>query len=152
MQPSQSDIDQVAEIVAEAATLPLADAAFALWRQRDRLDSLDCRYPTEEEIRVNRSLTPEQWHAKYRFERDHAYQGPMFGYLKRAHPRADDAAIAQAIIAAVKFEDETFKQFKWDGDFWACVVRAVAQAATKFPFYLETTYRDARNNVAYYNK
>lgn len=76
----------------------------------------------------------------------------MFGYLKRAHPRADDAGIKQAIITAVKFEDECFKHFKWDGDFWACVVRAVAQATSKFPGYLDTTYRDARNNVAYYMK
>jgi hypothetical protein len=149
--PDQSDIDKVTDIVAEAATLPLPDAAFALWCQRYRLDTFEGR-PTEEEVRVNRSLSPEQWKAKYRFERDHADEGPMFGYLKRAHPRADDAAIAQAIITAVKFEDECFMQFKWDGDFWACVVQAVAQATAKFPDYLDTTYRDARNNVAYYMK
>jgi pyruvate/2-oxoglutarate dehydrogenase complex dihydrolipoamide acyltransferase (E2) component len=39
--------------------------------------------------------------------------------------------------------------FKWDGDFWQCVVRAVARAAAQYPDFLETTYRDARNNLAY---
>jgi hypothetical protein len=28
-------------------------------------------------------------------------------------------------------------------------VRAVAQAAAQYPDFLETTYRDARNNLAY---
>ena len=49
----------------------------------------------------------------------------MFGYVKRAHPRASDDAIRQAIITAVKFEGAAEAHFKWDGDFWDCVVRAV---------------------------
>ena len=57
-----------------------------------------------------------------------------------------------AIIIAVKFEDERFAHFDWNGDFWDAVVRAVALAARKYPDYLDTTYRDARNNVAYYMK
>lgn len=81
-----------------------------------------------------------------------AAKQPLLDALKRAHPRADDAAIRQAIITAVKFEDATFTHFSWDGDFWACVVRAVARAAEQYPDFLETTYRDARNNVAYYYK
>jgi hypothetical protein len=76
----------------------------------------------------------------------------MFGYLKRAHPRASDDAIRQAIVTAVKFEGATEAHFNWDGDFWDCVVRAVAQAAAQYPDFLETTYRDARNNLAYYYK
>ncbi|WP_027542497.1 hypothetical protein [Bradyrhizobium sp. WSM2254] len=142
---------QIAAIIASAAKQPLLDAAFELWRWRYRLDSIEGR-PTAEEVRINRTLTPEQISAKYRWDRDHAHEGPMFGYLKRAHPRADDAAIKQAIITAVKFEDATFTHFSWDGDFWTCVVRAVARAAAQYPDFLETTYRDARNNVAYYYK
>ena len=138
-------------IVGSAAKQPLLDAAFELWRWRYRLGSIEGR-PTAEEVRVNRILTPEQIDAKYRRDRDHAHEGPMFGYLKRAHPHADDAAIRQAIIIAVKFEDATFRHFNWNGDFWNCVVRAVAQAARQYPGFLETTYRDARNNVAYYYK
>ena len=57
-----------------------------------------------------------------------------------------------AIIEAVKFDDDCFKYFKWDGDFWDCVVRAVAQEQRKHPGYLDTNYRDARNHVAYYMK
>jgi len=150
-QTGPSPEDQIAEFIASAAKQPLLDAAFELWRWRYRLDSIEGR-PTAEEVRINRTLTPEQISAKYRWDRDHAHEGPMFGYLNRAHPRADDAAIRQAVITAVKFEDATFTHFSWDGDFWACVVRAVARAAAQYPDFLETTYRDARNNVAYYYK
>ena len=142
---------QIAAIIASAAKQPLLDAAFELWCRRYRFNTLDGR-PSDEEVRVNRTLTPEQFRAKYRYDRDHAHEGPMFGYVKRAHPRADDAAIRQAIITAVKFEDATFEHFNWIGDFWECVVRAVARAAAQYPDFLETTYRDARNNVAYYYK
>ena len=149
--PQPSAEDAISAIIASAAKQPLLDAAYELWRQRYRLDTIAGR-PTAEEVRVNRTLTPEQFSAKYRSERDHAHEGPMFGYLKRAHPRADDRAIREAIITAVKFEDAYNKHFDWNGDFWDCVVRAVAQAARKYPFYLETTYRDARNDLAYYMK
>ena len=150
-QIERSADEQIAVIVASAAKQPLLDAAFELWRWRYRLDSIEGR-PTAEEVCINRTLTPEQISAKYRRDRDHAHEGPTFGYLKRAHPHADDAAIRQAIIMAVKFEDATFEHFNWNGDFWDCVVRAVAQAARQYPDFLETTYRDARNNVAYYYK
>ena len=150
-QTGPSPEDQIAEFIASAAKQPLLDAAFELWRWRYRLDSIEGR-PTAEEVRINRTLTPEQISAKYRWDRDHAHEGPMFGYLKRAHPRAGDDAIRQAIIIAVKFEDATFEHFNWNGDFWECVVRAVARAAAQYPDFLETTYRDARNNVAYYYK
>ncbi|KJC51958.1 hypothetical protein [Bradyrhizobium sp. LTSP857] len=142
---------QIASIVASAAKQPLLDAAFELWRWRYRLDSIEGR-PTAEEVRVNRTLTPEQFSAKYRYERDHAHEGPMFDYLKRAHPHASDDAIRQAIITAVKFEGAAEAHFNWDGDFWDCIVRAVAQAAAQYPDFLDTTYRDARNNLAYYMK
>jgi hypothetical protein len=142
---------QIAAIIASAAKQPLLDAAFELWCRRYRFNTLDGR-PTDEEVRVYRTLTPQQMAEKYRYDRDHAHEGPMFGYVKRAHPRADDAAIRQAIITAVKFEDATFEHFNWNGDFWECVVRAVARAAAQYPDFLDTTYRDARNNVAYYYK
>lgn len=149
--PRPSVRDETSTIIARAAKLPLLDAAYELWRQRYRFDTIEGR-PTAEEIRINRTLTPEQFSAKRRHERDHAHQGPMFGYVKRAHPNADDQAIRQAIITAVRFEDAYNKHFDWNGDFGDCVARAVAQAARKFPFYLETTYRDARNDLAYYMK
>jgi hypothetical protein len=151
-EPLPTDLEEIAIIIARAAKLPLPDAAFSLWCERSRLDRLEHRYPTDEEARINRSLRPEQCRAKYEHERSHAYEGPMFGYVRRAQPHAGDAEIKQAIITAVKFEDECFRHFEWTGDFWDAVVRAVAQAARKYPDYLDTTYRDARNNVAYYMK
>lgn len=150
-QRQQSAADEIAVIIASAARQPLLDAAFELWCRRHRLDSIEGR-PTDEEVSINRTLTPQQFSAKYRRDRDHAHEGPMFGYLKRAHPDASDDAIRQAITTSVKFEDATFAHFNWNGDFWECVVRAVARAAAQYPDFLETTYRDARNNVAYYCK
>lgn len=143
--------EQVAAFIASAAKQPLLDAAFELWRWRYRLNSIEGR-PTADEVRVNRTLTPVQLKAKYQYERDHDYEGPMFGYLKRAHPNADDDAIRQAIITSVKFEGAAEAHFNWDGDFWDCVERAVALAAAEYPDFLETTYRDARVNLAYYMK
>ncbi len=142
---------QIAALIASAAKQPLLDAAFELWRWRYRLDSIEGR-PTDEEVRINRTLSPQQISENYRYARDHAHEGPMFGYVKRAHPRASDDAIRQAIITAVNFEGAAEAHFKWDGDFWECVVRAVARAAAEYPDFLETTYRDARNNLAYYMK
>jgi hypothetical protein len=149
-QMSQEAIDQVARIVAEAAKLPLSDAAYALWCQKYRLDELEGRMPpSAEEVAINRAMTPEQWWVKYRHVRDHAHEGPMFALVKRAQPRANDSDIRQAIIDAVKFYDDCEKFFKWDGDFWDCVVHAVAQAQHNHPHYLDTTYRDARHHLAY---
>jgi hypothetical protein len=75
--------------------------------------------------------------------------------LKRTHPQADDAQLKAAIVAAVKFDDDCFSHLTrdgakyWEGDYWENVTRAVARAAQDHPDYLEITYRDARNRVAY---
>jgi hypothetical protein len=111
MKPIDRDaIDEITDILAKAGQLPLYDAAFALWRRRYRLDTLEGRMPpSPEQAAAFRAMTPEQRAAKYRHDRDHAHEGPMFSLLKRAHPRAADADISQAIAEAVKFEDDTFK-------------------------------------------
>jgi hypothetical protein len=62
-QISQEAIDRIADLIAEASQLPLHDAAFALWRQMSRLDSPEERYPSAEEVRINRAMSPEQWFA-----------------------------------------------------------------------------------------
>src|SRR5271168_2472418 len=121
---------EIEGMLAEAAGLPLMDAAFAVWRQRPRLDTLEGR-PTPEEVRVNRAMSPQQLSAKLRYDRDHAQDGPTFERLKRAHPQADDADIKQAIISAVKFDDDCFANFSYGGDYWDNVVRAVASAAKR---------------------
>ena len=61
MEPSAEE--QIAAIAASAAKQPLLDAAFELWRWRYRLDSIEGR-PTADEVRINRTLTPEQISAK----------------------------------------------------------------------------------------
>jgi hypothetical protein len=140
-------------IITEAAQLPLIDAAFLLWRQRPRLDTIEGPAMTAEEIRIARARSPEEIMAKIKYDRDHAPDGPTFGRLKRAHPKARDEDVKQAISAAVKFDEDCFKYFVNDStDYWQRVVRAVAQAARKHPDYLERTYDAARNHVAYYMK
>jgi len=149
---TEQDIAEVADIIADAAPLPLLDAAYALWRRRYRLGTLEGR-PTAEEIRINRALTAEQFAEKYRRNRDHAQDGPSFNHLKRAHRRADDKAVKQAIVTAVKFEDACFRNFeRGAGEYWQRCEHAVARARKDFPSFLEDTYRQAANDVAYYYK
>jgi hypothetical protein len=147
-QMSQEATAKVAQILAEAAKLPLFDAAFALWRQKIRLDTLEGR-PTPEEVRAFRAMTAKQQALKLKQDRDRADQGPMFFHLKQAHPHASDSEIRRAIIAAVKFDTDCFRYFNLDRDLWDCCVRAVALAAKKHPHFLDRTYEDARNYVAY---
>ncbi len=143
---------EIAEIIAEAAARPLPDAAYAVWRARYRLDRIEGR-PTDEQVRIFCAMSPAEQSAQMRHDRDHAQDGPIFPHLKAAHPHADDADIKQAISAAVRFEDACFKYFVHDGtDYWERCVNAVARAEKENPFYLESTYRLAANDVAYYNK
>jgi hypothetical protein len=141
---------EVTEIIASAATLPLRDAAYSLWRSRYRLDTLEDR-PTADEVRINRALSPAALSAKIRYEHDHAQDGPAFVHMKRAFPDASDDTIKQAVIAAVEFEDACEKYFLQDNkvDYWERCVRAVACARKENPGYLESTYQAACNNVAY---
>jgi hypothetical protein len=143
---------EIEAIIAEAALLPLQDAAYAVWRRRYRLDALEGR-PTAEQVRAFRGMSPPEQAANMRHDRDHAQDGPAFTHLKSAKPRASDDEIRRAIIAAVRFEDACFKYFVQDStDYWQRCVRAVALAAKESPGFLESTYQFARNNVAYYMK
>ena len=144
---------EIKAIVAEAAFLPLADAAYAVWRRRYRLNTLENR-PTDEQVRAFRAMSPPEQAASMCHDRDYAHEGPTFGYLKSAHPRAGDVEIKRAIIATVRFEDACFKYFVQDSivDYWDRCVRAAARAAKENPGYLESTYQQARNDVAYYYK
>jgi hypothetical protein len=143
---------EVEEIIAEASRLPLKDAAYALWRRRYRLNTLEGR-PTDEDAQAYRAMSPQEQAAAMRHDRDFAQDGPAFGHLKAAHPRITDAEIKQAIVSAVKFEDACFKYFVDDStDYWERCVNAVAQAEKENPGYLESTYQQARNDVAFYYK
>jgi hypothetical protein len=139
---------EVADIIAKVAPLPLRDAAWLLDRDMLRLDGLEGR-PTDEQVRRYRAMTPEQQTEYLRQKREHADEGPMFSYLKRAHPHASDADIKHAIMEAVRFQDDCSRFLRLEGDFWNCIVDAVARAEQKHPGFLETTYRAARNHLAY---
>jgi hypothetical protein len=97
-------------------------------------------------------MTAKQQALRLQHDRDHADQGPIFAHLKQAHPQASDMDIRKAMLTAVKFDTDCFRFFKLHGDYWDCCVRAVAVAAKKHPHFLEQTYKDARNHVAYYMK
>lgn len=143
---------EIAAIVAEGVGLPLPDAAYAIWRRRYRLDSLEGR-PTGEQVLAFRAMSPAEQAAAMRHDRDFAQDGPTFIHLKSAQPHASDAEIKQAIVMAVRFEDACFKYFVDDStDYWERCVNAVAQAEKENPGYLESTYQRARNDVAFYNK
>jgi hypothetical protein len=140
-------------LIAEAAALPLPDAAYALWRQKSTFERLELRRwePKDMSTPAAQEKSMREITAQIKLEHDFAQDGPTFDRLKRAHPRAGDAELKAAIVAAVKFDDDCFRYFSYGRaeDYWASVIRAVALAARDNPPYLETTYRDARNWVAY---
>jgi len=143
----------VDELLAEAAALPLRDAAYAIWRRKITFERLEGRaWPARDHG------TPEaakksvrETLAQVKYEHDFAQNGSTFARLRRAHPRGTDDELKEAIVAAVKFDDDCFKYFSHGRaeDFWEMCVHAVECARKDNPPYLETTYRDACNRVAY---
>ena len=143
----------VEELLAEAAALPLRDAAYAIWRQKLRFERLEGRVWPRRDLSTPeaRERAMQESMARINHEHDFAQDGPTFDRLKRAHPHAADTELKQAIVEAVKFDDDCFKYFSFGRaeDFWDMSVHAVRRAAQEHEPYLETTYRDARNWVAY---
>lgn len=136
---------EVEEIIAEAARLPLKDAAYMLWRRSPRLDTLEGQPMTAEEHAAAAARPMAEIIAKMNHEHEHAEDGRTFGRLKRAHPQADDADAKAAIIAAVQFDDDCFRYFEEGrGDFGERIERAVEVAAKNNPGYLPWTYRTAK--------
>jgi len=136
----------------EAATLPLKDAAFELWRYKYNFDSeeLPPRPPVDlSDPEVSRHFTAN-FNESYRREREQAHDGIMFDRMKRVHPRASDADLKQAIKAAVKLHDDCDRYFDRDyADFAKAVEQAVAKARLANPGFLETTYRSAESNLLF---
>ncbi len=142
----------VDDIISEAARLPLWDAAYLIWREKTTFERLEGRRWRPPDVRTPAvaARSMRRVSAQLKRERDNAQDGPTCDRLKRAHPRADLAELKQAIVAAVKFDDDCFRYFSSNGgDCWDDVVRAVALAGKDHPHYLATTYRDARNWVAH---
>jgi hypothetical protein len=142
----------VEDLIAEAAALPLRDAAYTIWRQKIAFERLEGRVWPRRDLSTPeaRERAMQESVARINHEHDFAQDGPSFDRLKRAHPQAADRELKQAIVEAVKFDDDCFKYFSYGAeDFWEACIRAVGRAAQDHPPYLETTYRDARNWVAY---
>jgi hypothetical protein len=144
----------VRDLIAKAAALPLRDAAYFIWRENSTFERLEPRtWPraaTDAPVISDESM--REFAALRQRQHDTAQDGPAFARLKSAHPFADDAEAKRAIIAAVKFDDDCFKYFSYGSGvrYLDNVEPAVARAAKEnLPPYLETTYRDARNWVAY---
>lgn len=150
---SNSAMTEVDKIIAEAARLPLKDAAYALWRQSPRLDTLEGQPMTAEEHAAAAARPMAEIVAKMKHDHDHAEDGRTFGRLKRAHPHAADAEAKMAIIAAVKFDDDCFRYYEQGhGDFGERIERAVELAARKHPGFLPRTYLRAKYYIGYYMK
>jgi hypothetical protein len=135
-------------IIAKAATLPVRDAAFELWRQKHQLDDGLLPPMTPEQRRVAQATPMAEISAQLKRNRDFAHEGPTFDRLKQAHPHASDAELKAAIIAAVSFEDTCFRQFELIGD----IDRVMTIARREHPGFLETTYRNAEHWVQYLYK
>jgi hypothetical protein len=141
----------VDDLIREAADLPLRDAAYALWRQKSAFERLEGRtWPVRDRSTPEaREKADREFVAEMKYEHDFAQDGPTFDRLKRAHPNVDDLQLKQAILAAVKFDDDCFKYYALGREYSEKVDFAVAQAARDNPDYLETTYRDAHNWVGF---
>ena len=143
----------VDDIIAEAARLPLPDAAYMLWREKSTFERLEGRRWEPRDMSTPEAIekSMREVSVQLKHEHDFAQDGPTFDRLKRAHPHVGDPELKAAIVAAVQFDDACFRYFSYGhGEgYLDNVPRAVARAARDHPGYLETTHRDACNWVAY---
>lgn len=139
-------------ILAQAATLPLKDAAFEIWRHKLDFDREELPpHPfvdlSDPEVAAQHM---QEFETRYLFERANAHDGVTFARVKRVHPNANDADIKAAIKSAVKLDDDCVKYFDRDhADFYNAIDSALAQAKRDNPGYLERTYQSAGNYLFY---
>jgi hypothetical protein len=139
-------------VLEEAATLPLKDAAFLLWRYKSNFDSEELPAPPPVDLSdpAVRETWNEAWRREYRAEREDAHNRVTFTRMKRVHPKANDAAIKAAIRAAVKLDDDCNRYFDRDyADFFKAIDDALARAKRDNPGFLETTYHSAGSYLLY---
>jgi hypothetical protein len=142
-------------IIEDAATRPLRDAAYLLFREQDWFNRLEdeTEGPYADDAALQAARARSIARTKAMLDRANTHNGPTFARLKQAHPNVTDDELQAAIKAAVKFDDDCFASYPHErGDEWDKAVRAVARAARKNPGYLENTLHDAANRVAYYMK
>src|SRR5258708_24655981 len=105
----------VDDIIAEAATLPLRDAAYTIWREKSTFERLEGRIWPQRDFSTPETTkrSMQEIGAALKYEHDFSQDGPTFDRLKRAHPRGADSELKEAIVAAVKFDDDWFASFSY---------------------------------------
>jgi hypothetical protein len=96
--------DTIDELLAEAAALAGRGLYYlaregnirSVWPHRDQSTPEACRKSMRESM------------AQIKYKHDFAQNGPTFDRLKRAHPRTAGSELKEAIVAAVKFDDDCF--------------------------------------------
>jgi len=143
--PPAEAVAKVDAAIAKAAKLPLKDAAYLLWMEKSELDKQVAPPKTEEERARQSTRSGEEITASLRYDHDNAADGSTFLRMKRAHPNVDDTDIKQAIVAAVKFNDDCFKHFSLEPtNYDKRADHAIAMAKQLNPGFLPSTYRQAR--------
>jgi len=137
-------------LLAEAAALPLQDAAYALWWQRSFfIREGEAASPQDLSNRADAMVYGQMLAEGLALDRIAAPESGAILRLRRAHPRTSVAELRDAILAAVKFDDDCHRFFANDStDYWQQVERAIERASRLSPGYLDTTLRDARNQLA----
>jgi hypothetical protein len=138
------------DIMKRAAALPLRDAAFELWRTRDffireanHAAPQDCSDP-ERAAAYGRLFA-----AALASDRRAAPDSGVLARLRRTHPQAANAERAEALRAAVAFDEDCIKFYPHErGDDWDKASRAVAEASRHHPGYSEETLEAARMHIA----
>jgi hypothetical protein len=138
------------KILAEAAALPLRDAAWKLWSTRDffirEAEHEAPSYPADSERAEAYGAT---FAASLKRDREAAPDSDLVARLRLTHPDAGERTLTDAVRAAVAFDDACFKGYAFDvADDWERACRAVASAAVSYPGYLETTLQAVRMRVA----
>lgn len=137
-------------LIAEAASLPLRDAAYALWWQRSFfIREGEAASPQDLSNRADAIVYGRMLAEGLALDRIAAPESGAILRLRLAHPHATDAELREATLAAVKFDDDCNRFFANDSsDYEKQVERAVERASRLSPSYLETTLRDARYQLA----
>src|SRR5260370_28402695 len=87
LMPRESMCRTVDDIIAEAATLPLRDAAYAIWREKSTFERLESRVWPQRDFSTPETTkrSMQEIGAALKYEHEFAQDGPTFDRLKRAH-------------------------------------------------------------------
>jgi hypothetical protein len=134
----------IAKIMIEAERLPLLDAAYHLYKKKNDLDRLE---------RIQPPPQGENWAWQFTQqimkERAGGYEAATFGRLKRAHPEADEAELAQALKASIKLDVDCLRHYSDDSpNHGKNLIRAIELARKDNPGFQEATYAAAFQDLA----